>query len=116
MDLSLLADYFNSIIVVIALLVGSFGVLNREAAKTLRETNKDLLDRVTILEANEKRNEAEISKLRKENQTLRTVITNEVRLKAIERVVEAHHKEAIVYWETITRKMDEIAAGQNKKL
>ena len=109
-----ISEYLNTIVVVIALLVGGLATLNREAVKTLRETNKDLSDRIVVLESNEKRNQAEIDKLREENKTLRTLVTNEVKLGVIERLIETHHKEAVAYWASLGGRMDKILSEMEK--
>lgn len=106
MNLDQLSSYLNTLFVIIALLSAAFGIQNRETIKTLRETNKDLVDRISVLEGSDERKTKELEELRKENQVLRTVISGEARLNAIETAIETHHTSATAYWDIVFKKLD----------
>ncbi len=114
--MSLLAASFSNIgnilsgvLIVVSVAAAAWGALNRENLRIVRESNADLIQRVSILEDAEKRLTAEATAaeirhttaeavLTQENETLRSVITNEVHLVAIETLVESHHGSAELWW------------------
>lgn len=81
--LSNLPSILSGVLVVVAVAAAAWGALNRETLKTVRESNKDLLERVAILEGADKRNETDIARLTSENVVLRSVVTGEATLIAI---------------------------------
>lgn len=101
MDLSDLSGLLSAVLVIVAVAAAAWGGLNRENLKTVRESNKDLIERVSILEAQQTIDRADIVRLTGENEVLRSVVTGEATLVAlgsavhdVQETLNTHHSAA----------------------
>jgi hypothetical protein len=79
--------------------------------RTLRESNKDLRDRVSDLEKERLEDKAENGKLSSENQLLKAMVTGKVEWIAVTDQIEAHAREALDHWSSTEAKLTEILAA-----
>lgn len=76
--------------------------------RTLRESNKDLRDRVTDLEKERLEDKAENAELHSENQLLKAMVTGKVEWIAVTDQLEDHHRDAMAHWSTTEARLAEI--------
>jgi demethoxyubiquinone hydroxylase (CLK1/Coq7/Cat5 family) len=79
--------------------------------RTLRESNRDLRDRVTDLEKERLEDRAANGKLTSENQLLKAMVTGKVEWIAVTDQIEAHAREALDHWRETEAKLTEILAA-----
>lgn len=93
--------------VVLVVTAGLLG-LQQGTVKTLRDTNQDLRDRRDDLEKENNLLEITASKLKAENDVLKSIVTGEVHWAALNDQLEAHHGQALTHWARVTQLLDKI--------
>lgn len=68
---------------------------------TLRNSNKDLRDRVGDLEKDRDEDEKHIAQLEADNTVLKRIATGEVQWQALSDLLDQHHKESMTAWNEI---------------
>lgn len=107
-SLGALPGVVTAVMFIVTVAAGAYAALNREQMKTLRDNNKDLTDRVVILEADRTQLREQVTGLQHENVAIAKVVTGEAHLVAIDDMVREHHKAAEDWWESTAATLDPI--------
>jgi len=83
--------------------------------RTLRESNRDLRDRVTDLEKERLEDKAENAELASENSLLKAMVTGKVEWIAVTDQLEGHSREAVAHWTATEARLDEILAAVRRE-
>lgn len=91
-------DLLTGIFGISALIAAAISGLIWGNTKALRDSNRDLRDRVADLEADRARDRAGLEALTSENKMLKDLVTGEVHWQSISDGIQDHNREAREYW------------------
>lgn len=98
----------GTIFPILTVITGGACILLFSVTTTLRQSNGDLRDRVSDLEASDVRKDATIKEQAAELVALQKIVTGEVQLTALADVLDMHHRETIVSTARIEHGVDTI--------
>ncbi|MEO6203794.1 MAG: hypothetical protein ABIO67_00185 [Mycobacteriales bacterium] len=117
MEISNLPAILSAVLMIVAVAAAAWGALNRETLKTVRESNKDLSDRVDILERAETRNQSTIVRQDAEIEVLKTqatpvaLIAIGVDVKALQGSLNEHHEAAAGWIKSLDQHVVQLIAA-----
>lgn len=113
-----LLPILTGVLAVTTVAAGGFVGLKIGTERTLRDSNKDLRDRVADLESGRERDRAtlaetraEVDRVSSENALLTSMIQGRVDWTAIGDQLEEHHRQALIWWGKTDEHLSEIAAS-----